>query len=86
MNVRNLSPEDSLKLLEESKIKSDRHVLYSSNRYIQKGFIFDKQFDEDIEAQNFYLMDKKVSDGKLGHIQIYPNSKTGAYNLSKAEK
>ncbi|CDW77491.1 UNKNOWN [Stylonychia lemnae] len=85
-NAKNLSSSDTIKLLEESKSQSAKKVLYSSNNYIKKGLFLDKYFDKDIEAQNFYLMEKSKGDGKIRYIQVYPSSKTAAYNLTIAEK
>eukprot|EP00347_Sterkiella_histriomuscorum_P023472 403334513 len=68
----------------------NKPVLLSRNEYIKQGLFRDHKFDQDIEGQNFYLLENHstntLSNEELGYIQIQPSSKVHMQGFNVIQK
>ncbi len=70
-----------------SKQEDKRHVLYSSNEYKLPRLFSESTFDQDIEAENFFLIENTASlKNHDGLVLVQPNKKTKLLGFPEKKK
>lgn len=79
--AQSFTSQDTLVALRKAKTEDKRPLLYSFNEYKKPKLFSDATFRSDVEAQNFYVVDKIGGGDQLQMVKIFPSAKTKMVNF-----